>query len=250
METAVLAHTKKKLKQLLGFSKRVEAVKPIRQQEVEKLYQENDFLEAYSLHTDLRVEVDPHAAIGGMWEEMGQHQFDFLVRQGLLPQHRMLDIGCGTLRGGRHYIRYLDPGNYYGIDISRKALDYGEQLVQQEGLSDKQPHLWLNEKKTLTFEQFDGKSFDYLLAQSVFTHLRAEDIEQCFQNIGRILHDRSVFYFTYYKADANRQTTLKTFCYPFSFFEKLADQFGFQVKDCSGDYNHPRGQQMAALRLR
>ena len=108
---------------------------------VEELYKEKEYLEAYSQHTDLRVEEDPQLAIGGLWEEIRALQFEFLIKKGLQPQHRMLDLGCGTLRGGRHFIRYLQPGNYYGIDISRKAIAFADQLIQQERLTDKSPHL-------------------------------------------------------------------------------------------------------------
>ena len=52
--------------------------------------------------------------IGGLWEELGQLQLDFMIREGLKPHHKLLDIGCGSLRGGIHYIRYLDVGNYVG----------------------------------------------------------------------------------------------------------------------------------------
>jgi len=79
---------------------------------IRALYDQKDYLEAYSRHTDIRVERDPHSAVGGMWEQIGQLQFDFLVNHGLEPNHKLLDIGCGTLRGGRHFITYLVPGNY------------------------------------------------------------------------------------------------------------------------------------------
>ena len=56
------------------------------------------------------------------WLEIGQMQFDYLVKHGLQPGDRMLEIGCGNLRAGRLFIDYLDPGNYYGIDISPDIL--------------------------------------------------------------------------------------------------------------------------------
>lgn len=96
------------------------------------LYEQDDYLSAYSQDTDRRVERDPYDAVGGLWQQMGQLQFDFLVRQGLKPEHRLLDIGCGTLRGGRHFIRYLNPGNYTGMDISPKALDFANQLIKKK----------------------------------------------------------------------------------------------------------------------
>ena len=39
--------------------------------------------------------------VGGIWEVMGKLQFDFLVKQGLRPNHVFLDIACGSLRAGR-----------------------------------------------------------------------------------------------------------------------------------------------------
>ena len=214
---------------------------------IKKLYEENEYLEAYSQHTDLRVEADPKLAVGGMWEEIGQLQFDFLINKGLQPHHTMLDVGCGTLRGGRYFMKYLDTGNYYGIDISPKAIAYAKKLVQQEGLTEKDPHLLVSEQKDLKFRNFSGETFDYLLAQSVFTHLKPEHIEECFENIGRIMHDSSIFYFTYFQAEEYRQTALKGFRYPFNFFESVAQQNGFQLQDFSEEYGHPRAQLMVEL---
>lgn len=214
---------------------------------VKSLYATESYLDAYSGHTDLRVERDPHWAVGGLWEEMGQLQFDFLVTNGLQPQDRLLDIGCGTLRGGRHFINYLNAGNYSGIELSPKALEYGEWLVEQEGLSGKQPRLLVSRNKDLKFNEFDGEVFDYLLAQSVFTHLKSEHINECFQHIGRIMDQASIFFFTFNEGSKYKQIGRKDFCYPFSFFQSLAKQYGFDLGDRSRDYPHPRGQHMAVV---
>jgi cyclopropane fatty-acyl-phospholipid synthase-like methyltransferase len=214
---------------------------------VEALYDEKEYLDAYAEHTDQRVEVDPHSAVGGSWEEIGRLQYDFLVARGLQPHHRMLDIGCGTLRGGRHFIGYLDAGNYTGVDISSKAIEYAKQLVTAEGLAPKMPQLIVNEKKTLTFDEFPGQTFDYLLAQSVFTHLKAEHIEECFANIRRIMHPKSSFYFTYFGGRKYQSKGLKTFRFPYSFFQQLSQQYGFTLRDCAAQYQHPVGQLMVEM---
>ncbi len=214
--------------------------------QIDDIYEKNDYLEAYSQHTDIRVNEDPKSAIGGMWEEIGLLQYEFMVNKNLQPHHKMLDIGCGTLRGGRHFIKYLNANNYYGMDISVRAIEYANQLVQQEGLSEKTPHLSVSEKN-LKFYEFPRESFDFILAQSVFTHLKPEHIKECFENIRHIMHKNSVFYFTYFKGEKYMQTGIKDFSYPFSFFEGLAEQHGFKLKDCAEEYNHPRGQLMMAL---
>ena len=65
-----------------------------------RLFQKGDYLKAYTENTNLKAQIDPAMAIGGLWDQMGQHQFDFLKKKGLKPQHKLLDIGCGSLRGG------------------------------------------------------------------------------------------------------------------------------------------------------
>ena len=45
-----------------------------------------------------------------LWTRIGELQFDFLRAQGLRPNHVLFDIACGALRGGVHFINYLDAG--------------------------------------------------------------------------------------------------------------------------------------------
>jgi hypothetical protein len=63
--------------------------------------------------------------VGALWEQVGILQFEFMVSQGLRPQHVLLDVGCGSLRGGVHFIPYLEPGNYLGIDKERRLIRSG-----------------------------------------------------------------------------------------------------------------------------
>ena len=211
-----------------------------------QFYSGKDYLEAYTKHTNARVEQNPQTAIGGLWEEMGQLQFDFLTQNGLQPQNTMLDIGCGTLRGGRHFIRFLNPGNYNGIDLSPKAIEAGYALVKEEGLTDKRPRLIVNEAKDLKFGDFAEESFDFLLAQSVFTHLLPEHIEECFQHVGNVLNASSRFFFTFHEGP-QKSWKNKNFQCPISFFQNLADQYGFTLEDYSSRYPHPRNQHMLCI---
>ena len=59
--------------------------------------------------------------VGGMWEEIGKVQIDFMVGQGLRPDDVFVDVACGSLRAGRHFISYLDPANYLGLDVRTRA---------------------------------------------------------------------------------------------------------------------------------
>ena len=220
------------------------------EERVERLYRTKDYLDAYSEDTDIRVEQDPRTAVGGKWKVIGRLQFDFMVSVGLEPHHTMLDVGCGTLRGGRHFIDYLDPSRYTGIDISSKAIEFGHTLIEDEGLGEKRPKLLLNEDKRLDFSEFDDESFDFILAQSVFTHLGPELIEECFDHLGAVMTPESRFCFTFNEDAMVRQSNRRGFVYPFSFFEDLAARHDFEVVDRSDDYDHPRGQRMVVLTKR
>lgn len=215
------------------------------------LYDGRDYLDAYAAHTDLRVRTDgADEAIGGMWSEIGRLQFEFLKAEGLTPGDRLLDVGCGSLRGGRHFVRYLNAGRYVGVDISEGVLGAARDLVAREGLAGKRPLLLLSADKRLTFAEAAASAvgpFDVLLAQSVFTHLMPEHIEEGFANLRRVLAPGAAFYFTFFEG-AHRRKTVKGFAQPFAFYEGLADRHGYRVERVSAEaYPHPRGQKMVCL---
>jgi hypothetical protein len=60
--------------------------------------------------------------VGGNWDTMGELQFRFMLETGKLkPADVLLDIGCGSFRGGRFFIEYLHAGNYLGIDKQKEC---------------------------------------------------------------------------------------------------------------------------------
>lgn len=214
---------------------------------LDRLYGDASYLDAYTEHTNQRVKHDPEQAVGGIWDGIGQLQFQFLLDQGLKPHHRLLDIGCGTLRGGRHFIRFLDAGCYHGFDLSDQAIAAAKNLVEAELLSDKCPTLYVNREQNLRFGKSQGRQFDYLLAQSVFPHLMPDHINECFAHIGSVMGPDSRFYFTYQNSEIFRRNGYKQFSYPYAYFHDLAKHYGFQLFDHSEDYNHPRNQRMLSL---
>ena len=80
-------------------------------------------------------------AAGGTWDETGKLQFEFLIKEELKPEHFLLDVGCGSLRGGIHFIRYLDRGRYYGRDMDESLSDAGKSLLGKIRLTHKKPTL-------------------------------------------------------------------------------------------------------------
>ncbi len=79
-----------------------------------------------------KASTERHSHVGAPegWELKRRFQIDFLKKQGLKPEHYLLDIGCGTLRGGIPIIDYLDKGHYYGIEVRDFVLDEGRKELQ------------------------------------------------------------------------------------------------------------------------
>jgi SAM-dependent methyltransferase len=134
--------------------------------------------------------------IGGMWDEIGQLQFDFILKHGLKPDMRMIDIGCGCFRGGVHFIRYLNPGNYFGIDVSQALLDAGYDIeLEALGLQDRLPRTNLNCNSGFDASMF-GARFDVAIAQSVFTHLPLNQMKLCLTRAAGYVKPGGTFYAT------------------------------------------------------
>lgn len=197
--------------------------------------------------------------VGGMWNEIGNLQIEFLKAEGLLPNHRLVDVGCGSLRGGVRFVRYLDRGNYYGLDINTSLIEAGKKELAQEGLMGKQPTLLVNDKFEMS--RF-GVSFDYAIAVSVFTHLYMNHIARCLVEAKRVLKPHGKLFATFFEApapvhlepiehDPGKVITnfdSDPFHYSFSEMERLSEAVGLSV-EYLGDWGHPRDQRMLCFSL-
>ena len=113
---------------------------------------------------------------GDMWERIGRLQFDFLRARGLQPQHVLLDFACGSLRGGIHFIPYLDAGHYLGFDKSFDLVAMGVMNeLGHERFTERRPEFVINGRFDLS--EFTKKP-DFVIAQSIFTHLVPDDIRR------------------------------------------------------------------------
>lgn len=194
------------------------------------------------------------AFVGGMWDTIGRLQLDFLTAQGLTPSHRLIDVGCGALRGGVHFIRYLNTSNYYGIDINSSLITAAMQELANENILDKKPTLLVND--AFEFSKF-GQKFDFALAVSVFTHLPMNHILRSMKEVRNVLSPSGKFFASFFEAPhpghisqlthnpGETTTNLDSDPYHYSFDElnMLAKFAGLQATFI-GDWSHPRAQKM------
>jgi SAM-dependent methyltransferase len=129
------------------------------------------------------------------YDRIGAIQFATLARMGLREHHKLLDVGCGSLRGGRLSIMYLRPGHYFGMEPTAWALEDGKKAHLGEQLTGmKRPTFSNDANYTLT--EF-GVTFDFILAHSVFTHAPAVQIRRCLEQAREVMDENSVFLGTF-----------------------------------------------------
>jgi SAM-dependent methyltransferase len=184
--------------------------------------------------------------VGGLWDELGQLQFHFLVKEGLRPDHVFLDIACGSLRAGRLLIPYLDPGNYLGIDKHAVLIEAGKtKEIESDVLEAKHPEFVVSD--CFSFENF-SKQPDFCLAQSLFTHLRKREIDLCFSRLSSFVKPGCRFYATFLETSVPipqlaSSHSNRGFFYTRRTMEGFGRQSGWDTRYI-GHWNHPRGQMM------
>lgn len=199
--------------------------------------------------------------IGGLWDEVGKLQLDFLREHGLKPAHKVLDLGCGSLRAGTRLIPYLDPANYWGIDISSELLEAGWTELGALGLQERQPRGQLVALPDFEFDRLRTQ-FDYRIATSVFTHMTLNRIRRCLSRLAGSLATGGKFFATFFEVppeadrEADRLHTpggIVTHSWKDPYHYKAAD-FEYLVSDLPweievvGAWNHPRSQHMLLFR--
>ena len=193
---------------------------------------------------------------GGKWDVMGPKQLEFLVGQGLLPTHRLLDVGCGPLRAGIHFVEYLEPRNYYGVEINESLLHAGYERELPRGLRDRLPRDHL--RATDRFECAFGVPFDYAIAQSLFTHISLNHIRLCLFRVGQQLTPDGRFFATFFEAPpghpldqplagGRRWTERNAFFYYLRDLKWAARWAGCELRYI-GEWGHPAGQRMVEFR--
>lgn len=129
------------------------------------------------------------------YDLMGATQFSLLTAMGLRSSHKVLDVGCGSLRAGRLLLPYLDAGNYCGIEPNKWLVDEGiKENLGKSVVTTKKPRFAYN-------DQFDASEFetefDFVLAQSILSHTGREMSIDALRSMGKVLSPDGVAYVTF-----------------------------------------------------
>lgn len=129
------------------------------------------------------------------YDFMGASQFRLLTTLGLRDHHKMLDFGCGSLRAGRLLIPYLLPGNYYGVEPNKWLIEEAiEKEVGQDQIRIKRPNF--DHNSDFNADVF-GTKFDFIVAQSIFSHCGPDLIATALSSFKRALSDGGLILATF-----------------------------------------------------
>ncbi|MCB1919738.1 MAG: glycosyltransferase [Candidatus Competibacteraceae bacterium] len=169
-------------------------------------------------------------------------QFNLLTLLGLREQHYLLDLGCGSLRGGRLFIPYLQSGHYFGIEPNEWLIQEGiAHEIGMEQIALKQPCFAHNDDFNLDVFGSDAH-FDFILAQSIFSHAGPSQIRHCLASARKALKSSGLLIATF--GERTEDQAVDEWVYPglnfyrWSAFAQYCAEAGLHCRKL--DWPHPQ----------
>jgi len=132
-----------------------------------------------------------------LFETAGRKLLITLLNEGLTPSSKVLDIGCGCLRGGYWLIHFLDEGCYFGIEPNIEMLEAGIRILLEPGLANlKLPKF--DNNADFDFTIFKEK-FDFIVARSIWTHSSKQQIQTMLDGFVTTSNNQGEFLTSYVK---------------------------------------------------
>lgn len=138
------------------------------------------------------LKISQDTFLGGhpkLFETAGRIQLIVLLKEGLYPSSKVLDIGCGCLRGGYWLIHFLNSGCYYGLEPNEAMIETGLREFVEPSISEyKKPRFSNNDD--FDFSVFN-ETFDFFVARSIWSHASKVQIERMLDSFLLSSHEES-----------------------------------------------------------
>lgn len=166
--------------------------------------------------------------------------FNLLTCVGLRQHHRVLDIGCGSLRVGRLLIPYLNPQNYFGVEPNKWLVDEGIQNELGRDLVKIKEPTFSFHASLIEFK--NPLDLDYAVAQSIFSHCGEDLIKGWLSQVSFHLKDSGALLATFLigKEDFSEDGWVYPECvhYKPETISEIASEFALEFDVL--DWAHPR----------
>lgn len=115
---------------------------------------------------------------------VGRDTLELCKKQGLNPEHKVLEHGSGVFRCGWWLLDYLDPGNYYAVEGDEANIKRGLQALPQD-LARKLGGIVHDASCDMGLFGTDI-TYDFVISRSVWTHMCRADVVKCIRSFSRI----------------------------------------------------------------
>ncbi len=166
---------------------------------------------------------------GGDFRQAGQRLMRCFVEfGGLHPNHRVLDVGSGIGRVALPLTTFLnDEGSYEGFDVIKLGVQWCRKNISSRFPNFRFRHIPLeNDLYRSSGQQADvfqfpypDEHFDFIVVNSVFTHLLPAQVENYVKEIARVLKKGGHCYATFFllNEETISQMSSTGFDFPFDY---------------------------------
>jgi cyclopropane fatty-acyl-phospholipid synthase-like methyltransferase len=118
----------------------------------------------------------------------GNLQLALLVAEGCTPASSVLEVGCGALHTAVPTVRFLDAGQYVGIDPAT--------WLREAAMTAPAVRRLMSEKQAefLDVDNFDasslGRTYDFVISHSILSHAAAAQLPEYLANTSKVLSAR------------------------------------------------------------
>jgi SAM-dependent methyltransferase len=153
------------------------------------------------------------------FDRIGKGLASELIRDGLLPSHAVLDVGCGLGRVARALVQFLNSGSYMGIDACLSSIEWctahysgrdNFRFFHADVFSTMYNPSSANAPDQYRFP-VASESIDFIFSTSLFTHLLLGAVDNYLKEMARVLRPGGKMWNTFMLLDAVSLTVARRF---------------------------------------
>jgi len=120
----------------------------------------------------------------GFWNAGAEKAARYMSAGGTRNSDRVVDYGCGSLRIGAHFIRFLDPERFFGLDVTDEFYRIGMAQIGDALLKEKSPRFGVIGEPAIAEAEAFGADFVY--SNAVCYQVHPEEQGTYFGNLLRL----------------------------------------------------------------